>query len=214
MILFLPGAGGSAEFWSPVVDLLPNHWASRRLSWPGLGDEPHRSDVRALDDLVRLVVDQVEYQADIVAQSMGGVVAIRAALAAKGRVRRLVLTATSGGLDVGALGGIDWRDAYRRDYPQAANWITTAGQDLTPEFVQITAPTLLIWGDADPISPLAVGQRLQTLLPAATLRVIPGGDHDFAQTHAAQTARWIEEHLGGTSAFALQCASGGGAAAP
>ncbi len=196
MILFLPGAGGSADSWSPVVDLLPSHWATRRLSWPGLGDEPPHPDVGGLDDLVRLVVDQVGDEADIVAHSMGGLVAIRAALAAKGRVRRMVLTATSGGLDVRALGALDWRDAYRRHYPQAESWITTAQLDLTPEFEQIAAPTLLIWGDADPISPLTVGQRLQTLLPRATLRVIPGGDHDFAQTHAAQTARLIQEHLG------------------
>jgi pimeloyl-ACP methyl ester carboxylesterase len=160
-----------------------------------LGDEPPHPDVGALDDLVRLVLDQVGEQADIVAQSMGGVVAIRAALAARGRVRRLVLTATSGGLDVEALGASEWRDAYRRDYPNAASWIT-ARQELTPDLAQIGAPTLLIWGDADPISPLAVGQRLQTLMPAATLQVIQGGDHDFAQTHAVETARLIEAHLG------------------
>ncbi len=195
MILFLPGAGGSAQFWAPVMGLLPSHWATLSLSWPGLGDEPPHPDVGALDDLVRLVLDQVGEQADIVAQSMGGVVAIRAALAARGRVRRLVLTATSGGLDVEALGASEWRDAYRRDYPNAASWIT-ARQELTPDLAQIGAPTLLIWGDADPISPLAVGQRLQTLMPAATLQVIQGGDHDFAQTHAVETARLIEAHLG------------------
>lgn len=195
MILFLPGAGGRADFWSPVVALLPKDWETRRLSWPGLGDEPSHPDICGLDDLVRLVVDQIGEQADIVAQSMGGVVAIRAALAAKGRVRRLVLTATSGGLDVEALGASDWREDYRLAYPNAASWIADARQDLTPDLAQIAAPTLLIWGDADPISPLAVGHKLQALLPAATLRVIPGGDHDFAQAHAAQTARWIEAHL-------------------
>ncbi len=167
----------------------------RRLSWPGLGDEPAHPDICGLDDLVRLVVDQLGEQTDIVAQSMGGLVAVRAALAAKGRVRRLVLTATSGGLDVAALGASDWRDTYRRAYPRASSWITTVQQDLTPDLSKIAAPTLLIWGDADPISPLAVGQRLQTLLPAATLRVVAGGEHDFAQTHALRTARWIEAHL-------------------
>jgi len=196
VILFLPGAGGRADFWSPVVDLLPKDWDTRRLSWPGLGDEPSDPDVRGLNDLVCLVLDQIGEQADIVAQSMGGLVAIRAALAAKGRVRRLVLTATSGGIDVEALGASDWRADYRRAYPNASSWITMARQDLSPDLSQIAAPALLIWGDADPISPLAVGHKLQTLLPTATLRVIPGADHDLAQTHAAQTARWIEEHLG------------------
>jgi pimeloyl-ACP methyl ester carboxylesterase len=195
VILFLPGAGASADFWSPVVDRLPEAWQTRRLSWPGLGDEPPHPEVEAFDDLVRLVLNQVGEQVDIVAQSMGGLVALRVALAAGGRVRRLVLTATSGGLDVEALGASDWRDAYRRDFPQAAGWITTAREDLTPALAQMTAPTLLLWGDRDPISPLAIGQRLQALLPQATLRVIEGGGHDFAQTHAAQTARWIEAHL-------------------
>jgi len=97
---------------------------------------------------------------------------------------------------VEALGASDWRDAYRFAYPNAASWITTARKDLSPDLAQIAAPTLLIWGDADPISPVAVGQKLQTLLPVATLRVMPRGDHDLAQIHAVQTARWIEEHLG------------------
>jgi len=196
MILFLPGAAGSADFWSPVVELLPKDWEKRRLSWPGLGHEPPRPNICGLDDLVRLVVHQIGEQADIVAQSMGGVVAIRAALAAKGRVRRLVLTATSGGINVEALGASDWREDYRLAYPNASSWVATARQDLSPELAQMTVPTLLIWGDADPISPVAVGQKLQTLLPAATLRVIPGGGHDLAQTHAMQTASLIEEHLG------------------
>jgi len=60
---------------------------------------------------------------------------------------------------------------------------------------RIAAPTLLLWGDADPISPLAVGQHLQQQLPDARLHVVKGGGHDLARTHADEVAPLIERHL-------------------
>ena len=40
------------------------------------------------------------------------------------RVRRLVLTVTSGGVDMTGLGAADWRSDYRWAFPGAASWIT------------------------------------------------------------------------------------------
>ena len=60
---------------------------------------------------------------------------------------------------------------------------------------KITAPTLLLWGDVDAISPAAVGRHLAERIPDAQLHVVPGGDHDVAQTHAAELAPLIERHL-------------------
>ncbi|WP_439816874.1 alpha/beta fold hydrolase [Zavarzinia sp. CC-PAN008] len=196
--LFLPGAGGSALFWQSVADRLPGAWPKHRFAWPGLGDEPHDPRVQSLDDLVGLVtaaLDAADAPCDVLAQSMGGVVAIRACLARPGRVRRLVLTATSGGIDVGALGAEDWRPAYRAAYPQAAAWIMTARADHSAEIGTLDLPVLLLWGDADPISPVAVGERLCHLLPDARLVVIPGADHSFVETHAAQVAELVGEFL-------------------
>jgi pimeloyl-ACP methyl ester carboxylesterase len=59
----------------------------------------------------------------------------------------------------------------------------------------INAPTLLIWGDADPISPPAVGVRLQSLLPGADLVVVRGGDHMLARDRAGEVAPHIHAHL-------------------
>jgi pimeloyl-ACP methyl ester carboxylesterase len=53
----------------------------------------------------------------------------------------------------------------------------------------MTAPTLLVWSDADRISPLGVGRRLAEILPRAELVVIPGVDHMFARDHADRVAR-------------------------
>ena len=194
-VLFLPGAGGAAAFWHPVGNLLPAGWRKTYLAWPGLGHEPHDPSVRGLDDLVRLAAAKLDEPCAVMAQSMGGIVAVRLASEYPERVSHLVLTATSGGVDVAALGAADWRVPYRREYPRAAEWITQARPDHSADIARIKAPTLLLWGDADPISPVAVGQHLQRLLPRAELAIIRGGDHAFARDRAAEIAPLIARHL-------------------
>lgn len=197
-ILFLPGAAGAAGFWQPVADLLPEEWPKVMLSWPGLGNEPPDPTIQGIDDLVDMVSACIAMSAtrvDLVAQSMGGLVAIRAALRHTYRIRRLVLTGTSGGLDLPALGGSDWRAAYRASFPNAAPWITETHADHTADLPRITTRTLLLWGDYDDISPPAVGKHLATLLPNATMQIIPGGDHDFPHAMPVETATAIARHL-------------------
>jgi pimeloyl-ACP methyl ester carboxylesterase len=191
--LFLPGAGASASFWKPVAERAGLD--SVLLAWPGLGNEPADPGVNGIDDLVAMVLNRMDPPVNIVAQSMGGLVAIKAALAAPGKVKRLVLTATSAGVPVADLGGSDWRADYYRAYPRAARWIGEPVGDLSARIRTIEAPTLLLWGGSDPISPVAVGDRLRTLLPDATLHIIPDADHDLAQTHAALVADLILRHL-------------------
>ena len=142
-----------------------------------------------------MVLSELDDPVDLIAQSMGGLIAVRVALNAPDKVRRLVLTATSAGIPESNLGCAEWRADYRRDYPQAASWITDLYEDLSAQLSSINAPTLLLWGDSDSISPPAVGQRLLALLPYATLHIIEGGSHDLAQTHAAEIAPLIAEHL-------------------
>jgi len=194
-ILFLPGAGASPDFWKPVGDRLPEAWPKEYFGWPGLGDQPHDPAIKDIDDLVRLVAARMDEPVDLVAQSMGGVIATRLALERPDRVRRLVLTVTSGGVNMTQLGAADWRDDYRRSFPRAAGWITEAGPSSDLPVERISAPTLLLWGDSDAISPPAVGRHLEQRIPDARLHVVPGGDHDLAKTHAALVAPLIEAHL-------------------
>lgn len=194
-LLFLPGAGASASFWRPMAERLTVNGPRRFFAWPGLGDEPPDPDVRGIDDLVAMVLAELQGPTDLVAQSMGGLVAARAALEAPHRVRRMVLVATSAGVPMAEFGASDWREAYFSTYPAAARWISAAQEDLSARLVAIKAPVLLIWGGADPVSPPSVGERLQRLLPHARLEVIPGGDHDLARTHAEEVAALVEAHL-------------------
>ncbi len=194
-ILFLPGAGGSPQFWKPVAEALPDAWLKEHFGWPGLGAQPHDPAIRGVDGLKKLVTAKMHEPVDLVAQSMGGVIAARIALEHPELVRRLVLCVTSGGVDMAGLGAADWRADYRRSFPKATSWITDGSAAPPLPVEKMAAPTLLIWGDADPISPVAVGRHLAERLPNARLEIVPGGDHDVASTHADRVARLIARHL-------------------
>jgi pimeloyl-ACP methyl ester carboxylesterase len=194
-VVFLPGVSGHDGFWRAVGDRLPAAWRKAYVNWPGLGDEPHESGVRGFDDLVARVLDALDEPGDLVAQSMGGVIAVRAATRAPTKVRRLVLAATSGGVDGGALGAADWREEYRLDFPDASGWATDPQPEMTAELRALKSPTLLLWGDADPLSPVAIGEHIAGLIPDAVLHVVAGGTHDFGRDRADVVAPLIEAHL-------------------
>jgi len=195
-VLFLPGAGASPDFWKPVGARLPADWPKHYFGWPGLGHQPHDPAITGVDDLVKLVMAKMDEPVDLVAQSMGGVIAAHIALAQPALVRRLVLCVTSGGVDMAGLGAADWRADYRKSFPNAATWITSMAASPGLPVERISAPTLLIWGDADPISPVAVGRHLEARITNARLEVVAGGDHDVAATHPELAASLIARHLG------------------
>ncbi len=197
IVCFLPGAGGAAAFWEPAAAQLPSAWDVRLLSWPGAGHEPHRSDVSSYSDLIAYAADRIPNGSDVVAQSMGGAVAIGVALAQPEKIRRLVLVATSGGLDVEGNGAENWRADYRCEFPEAAPWVSEQRIDYTEKLHRITIPTCLIWGDADPISPLAVGQALNDTLSNSSLHILPSGTHVLAREHPREVAALIDAHLRG-----------------
>ena len=146
-----------------------------------------------------MVVSHIDEPTAVIAQSMGGVLAIRAALEKPDLITHLVLTVTSGGINTRALGAQAWEGAFLEANPTFPKWFVSFETDLTGELREITQPVLLLWGDADPISPVAVGQKLLELLPDARLHVIAGGNHDLACNHALQVAPLIDAHLTGSS---------------
>jgi pimeloyl-ACP methyl ester carboxylesterase len=194
-VFFLPGVGGDPRFWQPVGDLL-SQFQQVHFGWPGLGNTPADPDVNSYEDLVRLVVARFDGRpVDLVAQSMGGALALAIAVRYPDIVRRLVLTVTAGGMDISKLGATDWRPGYRQEFPQVADWVMDQRPDVSDLFRDVRQPTLLLWGDDDPISPVAVGEYLQTQLPDARLYVVKGGQHDLARTHAAEIGPMIRDFL-------------------
>jgi pimeloyl-ACP methyl ester carboxylesterase len=194
-LFFLPGALGRTEFWHPVSGLLNYPAPKVHVTWPGFSGIPPDPRIRGIGDLVARVLADIDQPSALIAQSMGGVVAMLAALQKPELVTHLVLSATSGGMDLAAFDGEDWRPAIRAAHPGLPDWFTSYREDLTPSLSALRIPTLLLWGDADPISPVKVGRRLASLLPQAELQVVPGGDHNLGCTLAGLVAPLIDRHL-------------------
>jgi pimeloyl-ACP methyl ester carboxylesterase len=195
-ILFLPGASGNVDFWRPVAQRLDATQRSiTHVGWPGFGQTPPDPTVRTIDDLSDRVTRLLDRPTVLVAQSMGGVVALLATLRRPAQVTHLVLAALSGGLDMRRFGARDWRPPRDRIGADPAHLFAAHDDDLAPRLPTIDVPTLLLWGDADPISPVAAGTWLERALPNAQLHVIQGGTHTFAATHANEVGTLIDRHL-------------------
>lgn len=195
-LVFLPGAGGSASSWRPVADRLADLGQVHVFGFPGFGGVPADPGVESLDDLFGWLVERLPPGAsDVIAQSMGGVLAARLALERPERVARLVLVATSGGVDVARLGAAEWRHEYRASMPDVPTWFVDDRTDLTDRLAEIRAPTLLVWSDADPISPLSVAHLLAGRIPGARIVTVAGGTHAFASERPDEVAAIIRSHL-------------------
>jgi pimeloyl-ACP methyl ester carboxylesterase len=197
-LLFVPGAGGRVSFWEPVANLIDPSLAVTILGWPGFGDVPRDDSIKSLRDLVDYVLRFVDAPVHLVAQSMGGVVAMSLALQRPELVRSLVLTGTSGGIDVARFGGEDWRpESLANDVnglETTPSWFIDDRTDLTKQIPSIAAPALLIWGEADRISPPAAGRYLADLLPNAQFATLPGG-HAHPQESPVPVAMLIDRFV-------------------
>ena len=138
------------------------------------------------------------------AQSMGGIFAVQAALKKSKLVQGLVLIATSGGIDLSSFNVQDWRSAYQASFLNHPNWFVTAQADYLVQLSEIQAPVLLLWGDSDPISPVEVGQYLKQQFKNASLHIIHGGDHLFAEQYVSETAQLVCEYLKHLAARSLE----------
>jgi pimeloyl-ACP methyl ester carboxylesterase len=195
-LVFLPGAGGSAMFWRPVADRLADLGPPHLVGYPGFGGAPADPRVQTLDDLFGWLVERLPPgPSHVVAQSMGGVLAARLAIEQPERVARLVLVATSGGVDVARLGASEWRDEYRTSLPDAPGWFVDDRTDLTDRLAEIRAPTVLVWSDVDPISPLSVARFLAARIAGARIVTVVGGTHAFASERPDEVAAIIRSHL-------------------
>jgi len=195
-LVFLPGAGGRASFWRPVAERLVDLGRSLVLAYPGFGEAPVDPTITSLDDLFPWFVERLPAEpSDVIAQSMGGVLAVRLALERPELVSRLVLVATSGGIDVARLGGAEWRQDFRASSPTAPSWFVDDRTDVTDMLGRIRAPTLLLWSDEDPISPLSVARFLSARIPDSRIITVTGGTHAFASERPEEVASILRAHL-------------------
>jgi poly(3-hydroxyoctanoate) depolymerase len=163
---------------------------------PGLGTNPPSATVNSYEDLVDDVAAKFAGPSVLVAQSMGGVVAMHLALRYPELVTHLVLAATSGGIDTSPFRAENWRISARLANPSAPEWAFADQEDLSPRLPNVHIPMLLIWASDDAISPVGVGKRLHQLLPNSELLVLENDDHWVARIEADLVGNRIVSFIG------------------
>ncbi len=87
-----------------------------------------------------------------------------------------------------------------RDYLNAGalqgTLVKTVREDVTEVAKQISAPVLLLWGEADTETPIEMGHRYHTLFPDSELITIPNRDHFMFQGEGSHLcAYYVDKFL-------------------
>ncbi len=85
-------------------------------------------------------------------------------------------------------------------YRQIAQGDQRHTDEIEPLYARITAPTLVIWGEADPWIPFARGAELAQRIRGARLELLPSAGHLVPEDQPDELARLLHDHL--DSAFA------------
>ena len=206
-LLLINGMTRPLQSWDSFTQRLP---ARTIVSFdaPGVGGSPTPLlplSIPALAALAVAVLGAAGFNdADILGFSHGGGVAQQLARDAPGRVRRLVLVATSCG--VGAIPGggravLRGLAAPGEGNPPADAWgamwhsLAFSSWSSIPFLGTIKAPTLVVCGTHDDVVPPANSRILAGRIPGAKLVMLPGG-HDLQRPEPARAlARVVEEFL-------------------
>lgn len=205
-LFLLNGLTRPLSSWGPLVEAL-GHRTVVSFDAPGVGESPSPVlplSIAQLADLAASVLDELNFdRVDVLGFSHGGAVAQQFAYSYPTRVHRLVLAATSCGVG-STLAGWDTHDgvAILVNGIFKANAISTLWRAMAistwssiPFLGAISAPTLIVCGNEDRVTPLANSRVLAGRIPNATLVELVEG-HDLQHPGAARKlARTVEEFL-------------------
>ena len=76
-LVFLAGASGNTQFWYPLVAQLPKTYTKQVIAYPSFHGVAAHPDINSFDDLSDYVVEQIQQPSILIAQSMGGIFAIK-----------------------------------------------------------------------------------------------------------------------------------------
>lgn len=191
LVVLLHGLGGSWRWWRPVISSLAD---GRRVV---ALDNPRGTRFSDLLQVVSGLIDELSHDpVDLVGHSFGGLVASLTAATRPDQVRRLVLVAPAGATPGRRLAS--WiaplaESAVRtapshlpliaydalRTGPRSL-WATgrvAARYDIGPFLDRIDAPTLVLWGDHDPLFPVGASQLFLERIRDSRRAVVYGAAH-------------------------------------
>ena len=189
-LVVVHGLSGSWRWWAPLVEELAEHSRLHLVELPRLG----RLRAGELGPWLGRLLDAAGLgRVDVLAHSLGGLVAAELAMEQPERVRRLVLVAPAGvQCGRGVLGRsvplVEELYRVRGRLPTIVGDAVRTGpvsllhgiayvweRDIRGELGAVQAPTLLVWGDRDRLVPGQVAEEWQRLLPRARLVRLPCG---------------------------------------
>jgi len=93
-----------------------------------------------------------------------------------------------------------YRSIGRRDYARAEGVMRHIFQkiklqDMSSLLPKITAPTLMLWGNRDEMTPIQDAYLMQELIPGAMLQIIEGGNHALNLQTPEKLSNFILEFL-------------------
>lgn len=220
-VVLIHGLGGSWRWWGRNIGPLAEH---HRVYALHLGQRERWSDGRgrvrpaqAAEVLAEWMARIGLERAHIVGHSLGGLMAMRLAAAFPERVGKLVLVDAAGlpfadsfwRLTARAFGPAPERTREFRRLVLADTLRTNplvvfqTARDLVREDVgdllgRIAAPTLIVWGEADPMVPVAHAARLHAGIAGSRLLVVPRAGHNPMYYHAEAFNRAVLGFLGET----------------
>jgi pimeloyl-ACP methyl ester carboxylesterase len=199
-VVLVHGLSGSTRWWARNLPALARHYRLYLVDLPGFGAMRRLGRQFVLAEAASWLSEWMRAvgleRAHLVGHSMGGYVAIRLAAGRPELVGRLVLVAPAGTptgrsmlahlvplllaarYTAPAFLPVLARDALRMG--PVTLW--RAARDLLAEDVRedlrrIEAPTLLVWGENDPLIPPAVGDLLREEIPDSRLLVLKRAAH-------------------------------------
>ncbi len=199
-LILLHGLSGSRRWWGRNVPVFADNFRTYTVDLPGFGESRgvrwSRLDDIA-DRLADWLVDEGVPRAHVAGHSLGGAVAARLAARHPERVDRLVLvdaairlqrtrltarpahvmrTIGRGSLGFAPLLVRDLLRCHPRSFVAAT--VDAMQTDWEPHLRRINAPTLVVWGERDAITPGALGHEIAAVVPGARLITLAEAGHN------------------------------------
>src|SRR5215475_12974341 len=172
-VVLLHGLMGRMDHWEETLEVLGDSCRAIALSLPILEVDVPESSIEEVGRHVIRILDAVDIpRAVIGGNSLGGLVTLEWVES----IRRVVTSTPS------ALRVLRFARAAKR-------------HNIEDRLPEITAPTLLVWGEQDRITPPEVAHRFHARLPDSRLAFLPRCGHapmlDQAEAFSAAVAAWL-----------------------
>ena len=199
-ILLLHGWGCDKSVFDCIINNLKGEMCVYSLDFPGFGSSgmpPNTFGVKEYTVLtVKFIKDLKIDKPDIICHSFGGRVAIVLCAKYPELVSKVVFTDAAGLIKERTLKyyfkvysykllkklGVKQKNAGSDDYRALSEdmkrvFIRVVNEDLEQYLPQITAPSLLIYGEKDEETPVSFGEKMEKLIPDSGLVVMQNAGH-------------------------------------